>query len=164
MNKEENNLLQEISESFGLIFLLERRLEAIFDKVLAPSNLTAKQWLVMAAIESLDKEKPSIQEVARKISTSHQNVKAISLNLEKRGFVTLEKDTKDKRVNRISTTAVSKVFWQDREAENASLLLELFKHLSGQEKVVLPQTLFKLLQGADELAERISIEKEKSEE
>jgi DNA-binding MarR family transcriptional regulator len=159
-----NNTLQAVSESFGLIFLLERKLEYIFDRILASDNLTAKQWLVLAAIEKLCKQKPSIQEVAKLLATSHQNIKAISLNLAKGGFVTLEKDPKDKRVTRLSTTDKSKAFWQGREAEDKAFLLELFKNLSDQEKFTLLQSLGKLLQGTDELAERINREKEQCNE
>lgn len=161
MNVTENTWPQEISESFGLIFLLERKFEYIFDKVLAQNNLTAKQWLVLVAIEKICEEKPSIQEVARELSTSHQNVKAIALNLQKSGFITLEKDHKDKRVTRLVITPKSKAFWQKREAENYLLLLKLFKHTSDQERVILHQLLSKLLQGADELAVDIDIEKDK---
>ena len=161
MGDTENGWQQEISESLGLIFLLERRFEYIFDKVLATSNLTAKQWLVLAAVEKICEEKASIQEVARQLSTSHQNVKAIALNLQKNGFLTLEKDSKDKRVTRLTTTAKSKDFWQKREEENRALLLKLFKHLSKQEKLFLHQVLGSLLQGADELAEEINAENAK---
>lgn len=161
MGDTENGWQQEISESLGLIFLLERRFEYIFDKVLATSNLTAKQWLVLAAVEKICEEKASIQEVARQLSTSHQNVKAIALNLQKNGFLTLEKDSKDRRVTRLTTTAKSKDFWQKREEENRALLLKLFKHLSKQEKLFLHQGLGRLLQGADELAEELNAENEK---
>ncbi len=164
MNTTENNLLDNIKESFGLIFLLERRLEYMFDKVLESDNLTAKQFLVLATIVNTYREKPSIQEVAKQLLTSHQNVKAIALNLQKQGFVTLEKDRKDKRVTRLTVTPKSKAFWQKREAEDKSLLHELFKHLSDQEVSILHQSLIKLFKGADELIERINIEKERSDE
>jgi DNA-binding MarR family transcriptional regulator len=86
------------------------------------------------------------------------------LNLAKGDFVTLEKDPKDKRVTRLSTTDKSKAFWQGREAEDKAFLLELFKNLSDQEKLTLHQSLGKLLQGTDELAERINREKEQCNE
>ncbi|MDP4126611.1 MAG: MarR family transcriptional regulator [Bacillota bacterium] len=154
-----NGWQPEMNECFGLIFLLDRRLEAIFDRILAPENLTAKQWLVLAAVGSILKGKPSIQEVARQLSTSHQNVKAIALNLEKRGFLLLEKDRKDKRITRLSITAQSEVLWKVREDIDKANLVELFKRLSDEEVLLLKQTLFKLMDGAEEMAERIDREK-----
>lgn len=155
-----NEWQPEMNECFGLIFLLERKLETIFDKILSEHNLTAKQWLVLAAVENMLGGKPSVQEVARQLSTSHQNVKAIALNLERRGFMLLEKDPKDKRATRLSTTAESQALWQAREDVDKANLVELFKHFSNSEVQVLKQALFKLLSGADEMAERINRERE----
>jgi len=158
MAVNENHWQQEISESFGLIFLLGKKLEYVFDKILCPHNLTMKQWFVLAAIEKLFKEKPSIKEVARQLGTSHQNIKAIALNLERRGFVTLESDPKDKRVTRLSTTSRSREFWQKRESEDKALLAGLFKHLTSKELVIFHRCLGKIMQGVGELSDRIDDE------
>ncbi|MBC2724717.1 MarR family transcriptional regulator [Desulfosporosinus sp.] len=149
----------EMNECFALIFLLERRLEATFDRILAAENLTAKQWLVLAAVEGILQGKPSIQEVARQLSTSHQNIKAIALNLEKRGFLLLEKDPKDKRVTRLSVTAQSQSLWQARVDVDKANLEELFQHLSGEEVLNLKESMYKLMRGADEMAVRIDLVK-----
>jgi len=157
--------LKEMGEIFGLGFLLERKLESTFDKVLEPYNLTVKQWLVLAVIENAFKESPSIQEVARELNTSHQNIKAIALNLERRGFIMLAADSRDRRVTRIATTKKSKEFWQTREDEDKRLIAELFKYLTNEEVVTLHQLLGQLIQGAGELSERITNEiKEKRDE
>lgn len=162
---KENDWQKEMGEIFGLAFLLERKLEYTFDKVLAPHNLTIKQWLVLVVIEKMHAEKPSIQEVARQLNTSHQNIKAIALNLEKRGFVTLETDPRDKRVTRLATTPQCKEFWHKRASKHKVLIAELFTHLTSHETVILHQLLDKLIQGVDELSENINIEtKEKADE
>ncbi len=152
---EDKLLLQDISKSIGLIFLLERRLEYLFDKVLATSNLTAKQWLLLAAIEKSPEANLSIQDVAKRLSTSHQNIKAIALNLEKRGFVSLFKDKEDKRVTRLAITPKCTLFWQEREGQDEELLLEIFKDLDYEEISTLPKSLIKLLKNADAITERI---------
>jgi len=147
----EQNRQREISESVGIIFLLERRLAYLFDQVFAESNLTAKQWLVLAAVEKLCAEEPAIQEVARQLSTSHQNIKAIALNLEKRGFITLYKDEQDKRVTRMAITEQCKTFWADRGDQDQAIFAELFQDFNDQEKVILHSALLKLLKRADKL-------------
>lgn len=101
------------------------------------NGVDALQWLVLAAVANICPEKPSIQEVAKRLATSHQNVKAIALNLEKSGFMTLEKDKKDKRVTRLSITPKTNEFWQKREDEDKALLVEVFKHLSNQELILM---------------------------
>lgn len=149
----------EMNECFGIIFLLERKLESIFDRILAPENITAKQWLVLAAVGTVLGGEPTIQDVARQLSTSHQNVKAIALNLEKRGFLQLKKDSKDKRVTRLAITAQSEVLWQAREDVDKANLVEVFQLLSNEELKHLKEGLFTLMKGANQMSERIEMTK-----
>lgn len=157
MFPEANTLPPEIANTIGLIFLLERRLEYLFDKVLAPHDLTTKQWLLLSVIDKSGIEKPSLQEVARQLNTSHQNVKAIALNLEKRGFLELEKDIKDKRVTRLTITPKCQQFWQAREDQDTTMFLSLFQHLTAVEIKGLSPLLFKLLYGVQEITDKLSV-------
>lgn len=75
---------RKIFDIFGKIFLLCHRMEYIADKELKKDNLTARQWLLIATIEKLFEYPPAINEVADKLSTSHQNVKQIANQLEKK--------------------------------------------------------------------------------
>ncbi|MGE5380369.1 MAG: MarR family transcriptional regulator [Methylocystaceae bacterium] len=156
MTAAENTLPPEITNTVGLLFLLERRLEYLFDKVLLPHNLTAKQWLLLSVVEKTGNERPSLQEVARQLNTSHQNVKAIALNLEKRGFLALEKDADDKRVTRLRVTQLSKDFWQEREEQDNLMFLQIFQYLTAAETKTLAPLLFKLLYGVQEMTDRIN--------
>lgn len=151
----EDRWQKEMSEIFGLAFLLERKLEYAFDKVLAPHNLTVKQWFVLAAIETLFETPPSIQEVARRLSTSHQNIKAIASNLERRGFVTLEGDPADKRITRLKTTAQSKSFWEQRESEDRALIARLFRYLTDDEIATMSDLMGRLLRGTNDLSDNM---------
>jgi len=125
--------------------------------VLAQRDLTTKQWLVLAAIEKSPSINLSIQDVAKRLSTSHQNIKAIALNLEKRGFVSLVKDREDKRVTRLSITPKCVSFWRERESQDEELLLEIFKNLGDEEISALPTTLIKILKNTDRITERIAM-------
>lgn len=155
MKSDKYNWQPEIWDSIGLIFLIQRRLTFIFDKMLAPSDLTTKQWLVLAAVNDLDRERPAIQEIARQLSTSHQNIKAIGLQLEKKGYIRLVRDPVDRRVTRLVVTPKSKQFWRVREAEHKILLMELFKTMTEKEKLVLRKKLNKLLKGIDEISKKL---------
>lgn len=154
-----NKWQAEMNECFGTIFLIERKLESVFDRILARENITSKQWLVLAAVGEILGGEPTIQDVAKQLSTSHQNVKAIAINLEKRGFLQLKKDPKDKRVTRLSITEKSKVLWAAREDVDKANLVEVFKLLSNEEIKQLKESLFKLMQGADLMSERIETAK-----
>lgn len=156
-----NALPPEVINTVGLIFLLERRLEYLFDKVLEPHNLTTKQWLLLSVVDKSEGGQPSLQEVARQLNTSHQNVKAIAVNLEKRGFLTMQKDAVDKRVTRLAVTPISDSFWQLREATDTEMFNKIFKHLTADEIKMLSPLLFKLLYGIQELTDQITIAADK---
>jgi len=131
--REQNEVLtNEIDDLFTKIFLLSRRLEYISNRTLKKDQLTIKQFLLIAAIESFD-EPPSISQLSYKITTSHQNVKEIANRLEARGFIKIERDHKDKRVLRLSNTKKNWDYWESRLEEHARLIYGLFQSFTDEE-------------------------------
>jgi DNA-binding MarR family transcriptional regulator len=133
INRRENQEVRdEIDDVFTKIFLLSLRLENIGNKTLKKDQLTIKQFLLIASIESFD-EPPSIREVADMVSTSHQNVKEIADRLEKRGFIKIERDEKDKRILRLKTTKKNARYWASRLDEHEDLIFDLFNPFTDRE-------------------------------
>lgn len=85
----------EMATLFFDFFILERSLASLFDSIYSKYNLTTKQWLILAVATHI--ERPTITRIAEELKTSHQNVKAIALNLERVGLVNLIQDPADKR-------------------------------------------------------------------
>lgn len=125
--------LEKMTTIFGNTFLLERRLEYIVDNELESANLTAKQWLLFAVIDKVFDTPPSIKDVAGQLYSSHQNIKAMAVNMEKKGFLRIEKDSADKRVSRLVLTEKAKEFWRDREAGDLKFIARLFSCFSEEE-------------------------------
>lgn len=131
--REQNPILiKEIDDLFTKIFLLSRRLEDISNRALKKDQLTIKQFLMIAAIESFDGP-PSISQVAHRITTSHQNVREMADRLAIRGFVNIEKDPKDKRIYRLRTTEKNWEYWDSRQEEHSRVIFDLFKPFSDEE-------------------------------
>ena len=86
-------------DSFPLLLFLSRRLEYIADSELKKDDLTTKQYLTVVVIETLYDHSPSISELAQSLSTTHQNIKQIALQLQKKGFIKIERDENDKRTS-----------------------------------------------------------------
>ena len=82
----------------GLLSAFDNRFQACADKFF--QEITWKQFFAVICI-SICKEKPTINELAEIMGSSHQNVKQILLKLEHKGFVELSPDEKDKRKQRI---------------------------------------------------------------
>jgi DNA-binding MarR family transcriptional regulator len=145
---------RKIFDIFGKIFLLCHRIEYIADKELKKDNLTARQWLVIATIEKLFEYPPAINEVADKLGTSHQNVKQIANQLEKKGFIIIERDENDKRILRLKVTEKNRRYWDSRAEEHEKFILSLFNSLEEEEIHRFHTLVNKLSENIDEFYER----------
>ena len=137
-------------DTFAKIFLLNNKLQYIIDKELQKDQLTTKQFLLIAAIEKAFDRPPSLKEVAYALGTSHQNVKQIANQLQRKGFIALEKDPDDRRVTRLNVTEKNRRYWDSRAGEHEEIVLGLFSFLSEDEVVFLHSTVNKMLFGLDE--------------
>ena len=77
----------------GLLSAFENRFQAVADS--AMKEISWKQFFAVICI-NLCKDKPTVKELAEIMGSSHQNVKQILLKLEKKGFVNITADEKDK--------------------------------------------------------------------
>lgn len=134
-----------------MVFLVEQRWRYIIEKELEKDGLTTKQWLMAIVIASGFKSPPSIKEVADALSTTHQNVKQIAAGMQKRGFMTLERDPANKRIIRLTVTDKCHALFSKREADDMRSLLGLFEGMSDDEIKALFSIIAKMEHRADEL-------------
>jgi DNA-binding MarR family transcriptional regulator len=134
-----------------MVFIIEQRWSYIIEKELEPDGITAKQWLMLVMIGAGFKTPPSIQEVADAMSTSHQNVKQVAAGLEKRGFMTLERDEKNKRIIRLKVTDKGHGLFKKREENDIKALYSLFENLRDDEMKALFNIMAKMEQQAQAL-------------
>lgn len=127
------DLIQKNIDLFAYIFLLAQRLEYISNKLLEADQLTTKQFLLLAITEKAFDHEPSLKEVADVLGTTHQNVRQMVNQLEKKGFIEVFKDPKDKRVNRLRTTEVNRSYWDSRAERQTGEVLEMFKGFTDDE-------------------------------
>lgn len=117
----------------GFFFIIANKLQAVGDIYMRKDNMTTKQWLLTNIIEQYEEESPILSEVAWEMNTSHQNAKLIALKLEKKGFLSIEKDNIDKRKLRLKLTKKSDNFWEKRGSQDSKLLSQLFSNLTDNE-------------------------------
>ena len=110
---------------FGAIFILANRLQKLGDKL--DENVTVKQWSLMAIISKCEHTAPTLSEVAEMIGSSRQNVKKMALILENQGFVTLNKDTIDARIIRLSLTPKCMKYFQTRAHKEQEFIENLYQ-------------------------------------
>ena len=138
---------------FSLIvwFIVEQRWRYIIEKELEPDGITAKQWLMAIVVGNAFQSPPSIQEVADAMSTTHQNVKQIAAGMERRGWVTLERDPDNKRIVRLKVTDRCRELFIAREENDKAAILRMFENLSDDELKALFDIVAKMESRAEQM-------------
>ena len=131
----------------GLLSAFENRFQAVADKTMG--EISWKQFFALICT-SLCKESPTIKELAEIMGSSHQNVKQILLKLEKKGFVDIVVDEKDKRKQRVVLTQYCKEFC---EKNNEVAGISMQKMFAGIQEEHLKVTIQTIMQMEDNLKE-----------
>lgn len=125
----------------GLLSAFNNRFQAIADKTMV--EISWKQFFAIICI-NLCKEKPTLKELAEIMGSSHQNVKQILLKLEKKGFVKIVIDEKDKRKQRIELTEYCMEFCQKNDEMSSQIVKKMFEGISEQQLQVTIQTIIQI--------------------
>ncbi len=147
-------LIQKNMDLFAYIFLLAQRLEYISNKLLEQDSLTTKQFLLLAITEKAFDHEPSLKEVSDALGTTHQNVRQMANQLEKKGFIEVFKDPDDKRVNRLRTTEANKAYWNSRAERQSAEILEMFKEFNDEEIVTMHDEVLRLYKDLEPMYRR----------
>lgn len=87
---------------FGLFFAFHNRLQAAGDSFY--EEITCKQFFLLICVNLYQGEPPTANDLAGTMGCSRQNVKEILSSLERKGFVRLLTDERDRRKQRIYLT------------------------------------------------------------
>ena len=114
--------------------VLGQKLKELADSHLKADGLTINQVLVLIAIERGFNSPPSISEITALLSTSRQNIKQLTNQLAKKGFVKMFKDQTDKRILRVKTTSINQKYWEHKDPEHLVFIDQIFEIFSLKEK------------------------------
>lgn len=140
-----------MADAFAMVFLLSQRFEYITNKVLEPDGLTTKQFLTIAVIERGFDPPPSISQVGDYLSTSHQNVKQIAEQLQRKGFIKIEKDPNDGRRLLLKVTKKNREYWDSKAPEHVVEVKKLFDSLTQEEIDMFYTLVAKLIEGTSKV-------------
>jgi len=118
---------------FARFFDLANKLQILMDRELQADGLTSKQWLLTLAIERYGSPGLTLTEAAARLGCSHQNAKQLALKLNSKGFLTLSRDSGDRRQLRLEVTDSCREYWERRGDRDTALLSDLFSPLTGDE-------------------------------
>ena len=123
------------SKSFliGLLSAFENRFQTVADSFF--EEITWKQFFAIICI-NLCKESPTINELSEVMASSHQNVKQILIKLEKKGFVEMIADEKDRRKQRIIVTKKCDDFCKRNDKESMIRINKTFEGVSEEANIL----------------------------
>lgn len=125
----------------GLLSAFDNRFQALADNTM--KEISWKQFFAIICI-NLCKEKPTISELSKIMGSSHQNVKQILLKLEKKGFVKIYVDSKDKRKQRIGLTEYCMEFCQKNDEISTQIMKKMFAGISEEQLQVTIHTILQI--------------------
>lgn len=125
----------------GLLSAFDNRFQAMADRTMG--EITWKQFFAIICV-NLCKESPTIMELAEIMGSSHQNVKQILLKLEKKGFVKLVVDEKDKRKQRIVLTDYCREFCNKNDEATGLIMQKMFDGISEEQLQITIQTIIQI--------------------
>jgi DNA-binding MarR family transcriptional regulator len=128
--------------TFRLIVVVAQELRTLMDQLLRPDGLTTQQAAMITVVDLLGT--PSLSQAATALGTTHQNARQLADALERKGFLQITADQADARVRRLSTTAKSSSYWQDRSAADQQQVLDWFSDLTPAEAQILFELLAKV--------------------
>jgi DNA-binding MarR family transcriptional regulator len=126
---------------FRLIAFVGQRLRYLMDERLRADGLTSQQAVLLTIVGA---GSPTLGDVAKAMSTTHQNVKQIATALERKGMLSIMPDPADARARRLTSTEASRAYWQDRDEEDYAALGGWFAALSPPEQRDLADLLERL--------------------
>jgi len=125
----------------GLLSAFENRFQAMADRTMR--DISWKQFFAIICID-LCKENPTIKELSEIMGSSHQNVKQILLKLEKKGFVEITIDEKDRRKQRVALTAYCREFCEKNNHVSSQIMKRMFQGIPEEQLNVTIQTIIRI--------------------
>ena len=134
---------------FAGVFIQENRLHAVYDRY---NEMSCKQWLLMAVYNAFP-EPPDLSSLAEAMGCSRQNVKKLALNLERDGYVTLEKSPADGRSLIVKKTEKGLQFSKNNTELGEGVHAAIFREFTEEEIAEYYRLSIKLMHGIDFLEE-----------
>ena len=136
---------------FGSIFLLSNKLQALGDGYL--EEVTLKQWLLLIMIHVMDRDQPSVTEVADFMGGTRQNVRKMLEVLEGKSFVTLSANSLDRRTLSVALTPKTEQLFVRFQAKGDAFLDRLFDGIPPEDLEATRRTVEALFENMERMGE-----------
>lgn len=132
----------------GLLSAFDNRYQASADSFM--KDITWKQFFAVICIK-LCREAPTLNDLADIMGSSHQNVKQILLKLERKGFVSMTTDGKDRRKQRIVLTDQCREFCEKNDAPSQEIIRRIFEGIDEDQLRITIETIMTMERNVSKL-------------
>jgi DNA-binding MarR family transcriptional regulator len=120
-----------MQQTYATLFSLANKIQIKGDSYL--KNLTSRQYMAMLAIAHLQEDETTINNIGRKLGTTKQSVKQIIMILEKKGYVLITNNRKDKRAVNVKITEAGRQLLLESSEKGIYFLTDLFTDFTAEE-------------------------------
>ncbi|MBV7392116.1 MULTISPECIES: MarR family winged helix-turn-helix transcriptional regulator [Enterococcus] len=154
---EINDLIQSHQETrdqqqraiFASLFIMENRLQTIFDKT--DPKVTLKQFMLLVMLKFSSEEENTLTNMGNLLGCSRQNIKKLAVSLEKYDLIKIHSDSGDKRKLKLYLTVDGLKYFEEIFSLHTQSLNKLFHNYSDSELQLFFKTLMKLYGGIEKL-------------
>jgi Transcriptional regulators len=136
------NELFLMQQAIGTLFSVTNKLQAVGDRCI--KKLTVRQIMVMIAIIHLPGDRANLNNIARKLGTTKQNVRQPIAALERKGYVVTVPSEKDKRAVNAQITKEGREIFLSCGRSSLEYFADVFHEFSAEELELLWELLEKL--------------------
>jgi len=137
-----NDKLFLMQQVYATLFSLSNKLQIKGDEYLA--GLTSRQLMAMIAIVHLPEDGTTLNNIARKLGTSKQNVKQLITSIENKGYVVTLPSDRDRRSYNVRITETGKQAMLECGERGYQFFDDVFRDFTNEEL----ETLWGLLKKA----------------
>lgn len=131
-----------MSQTYSTLFSVVNKVQGNGDQFFGA--LTSRQLIAMMAVAHLQQDKATINNIAKKLSTTKQSAKHIITILEKKGYVSLAPNEQDKRAVNVEITEIGKQTMVDCTVGSFEFFGDVFADFTTEEMEILWSLLKKL--------------------
>jgi DNA-binding MarR family transcriptional regulator len=139
------NVIKELfymQQAYATLFSVTNKLQISGDEYL--ESLTTRQLMTIVAILHLPEDETTINNIAKKMGTTKQNVNRLLAGLEKKRYLTIFPSQKDKRAVNVKLTESGQSITLSSAEKNIYFMADIFNNFTTEEVETLWNLLKKL--------------------
>ena len=157
-----------MQQAYATLFSVLNKIQIRGDEYF--EDLTSRQFMTIVAILHLPEDETTINNIAKKLGTSKQNMNRLINSIEKKGYLLTEPSKRDRRAVNVKITNLGKRIMEECAEKAIYFMADLFKEFTTEEIETLWNLLKKLYRydgeqqdGFEETAPEFELEQNREE-